>query len=162
MASFWPKPEGALFNIPFFSGQRIAILRYGNQKVINGLVSSAPRWEFIAGQVQPSSDLRNIKSKYGEHVSAAIYVTTPKNFPLSVTKAGGSGGYIGGDVILFRGQFWKIETSIPYDRLIPHHEATATLIDHPPKELSKFLPGGILTQSGKNLTSQDGRPYALE
>ena len=147
-----------MFNIPFFSGQEITVIRYGPGGEVKGqIVAPTPRWLVIPGQIQPSSDLRNIQRKFGEDVQAAIYLSTPKNYPLTIQTDSKQA-----DIVLYRGQLWKVEESILYDQLIPHNEATAALLDHPPEELTAFLPGRLVTQSGDGLTTEAGEVYALE
>ena len=147
-----------MFNIPFFSGQNLTVIRFSGQAATDGRVGTAPpRAVTIPGQVQPATDLRNVRDKFGEKVTAAIYASTPRDYPLSVQT-----GSVNADVLLYRGQFWKVQESILYDQLIPHHEATAILMDHPDRELTAFLPGRIVTQSGEDLTTESGDVYVLE
>ena len=125
------------FAIPFprFSGSKFKVVRFQSRFLENGIYRfSQPSVLDFPGRIQPSTDIKNLKSQYGETVSAGIEVATPVKYELQIeTKTTEN------DYIIYRNSIWKVERSIRYDQLIPHNEAVATLVTNPGTDLKNLL-----------------------
>lgn len=137
------------FAIPFprFSGQRFWVARFGKRTLTDGVyVFPEPEVMQFPGRIQPISDLKNIKSQFGESVVAAIEMSTPQEYEFQIeTKTTEN------DYIIYRNQAWKVETAIVYDSLIPHNEAVATLVTNPGEDLEPLLPVFLGLEDGVNV-----------
>ena len=109
---------------PYFSGQQIIVIRPEKKKVVDGLIT-VDGYQLLAipGRIQPITDLRNLKSNFGNDVSAGVKISTPQNYPIYIETAEQENDYI-----FYRDKFWKVEQSLEYDNIMPHNEATATLL----------------------------------
>ena len=122
--------------IPFshFSGDEYWALRYKKPEPVDGIFNwGEPQILRFTGRIQPISDLRNIRHNFGESVQAAIQISGPPASALHIEERDNENDYV-----YFRSQFWKVETSILYDRLLPHSEAQATLLTNPGEDKLKY------------------------
>ena len=126
------------FVVPFprFSGQEFWVIRFGGNRKVEGVFTyDEPEIIRFPGQIQPSKSTQNIKTAFGEDVSGNIYITTPLEYPLFIDTKEHENDYI-----FYRNSFWKVESSIQYDRIVGHNEARASIITNPEEDLTEYAP----------------------